>query len=199
MLLSHRFVLIIKSIYYKIICNWSGCRINHPLCPFQKNSKNRKVPNVLTFFKDLFKVALYTKGSTIHLPTWQFGDLKFLWNCLYRQTFLYIVIAQWSRALVLWSAHHEFKSAGHLCYWNKFLKVIFLPKNDFSFAFCTFISVICYFIFHHQNISSWFKKLYPGVMSHRHTECFSRTADILVVSRYVKRCVEQADSKKWSV
>ena len=48
----------------------------------------------------------------------------------------------------------------------KFLKVIFLPKNDFSFAFCTFISVICYFIFHHQTISSWFKKLYPGVMSH---------------------------------
>ena len=46
------------------------------------------------------------------------------------------------------------------------MKVIFLPKNDFSFAFCTFISVICYFIFHHQTISSWFKKLYPGVMSH---------------------------------
>ena len=46
------------------------------------------------------------------------------------------------------------------------MKVIFLPKNDFSFAFCTFISVICYFTFHHQTISSWFKKLYPGVMSH---------------------------------
>ena len=51
-------------------------------------------------------------------------------------------------------------------YWNKFLKVIFLPKNHFSFAFCTFISVIWYFIFHHQTSSSWLKKLYPGVMSH---------------------------------
>ena len=49
---------------------------------------------------------------------------------------------------------------------NKFFKVIFLPKNDFSFAFCTFISVICYFIFHHQTISSWFKTIYPGVMSY---------------------------------
>ena len=46
------------------------------------------------------------------------------------------------------------------------MKVIFLPNNEFSFAFCTFISVICYFIFHHQTISSWFKKLYPGMMSH---------------------------------
>ena len=51
-------------------------------------------------------------------------------------------------------------------YWNKFLKVIFLPKNYFSFAFCTFISVLCYFIYHHQTISSWFKKLYLGVMNH---------------------------------
>ena len=49
---------------------------------------------------------------------------------------------------------------------NKFSKVIFLPKNYFSFAFCTFISVICYFIFHHQTISSWFKTIYPGVMSY---------------------------------
>ena len=55
-----------------------------------------------------------------------------------------------------------------------FWKVIFLPKNDFSFAFCTFISVICYFIFHHQTISSWFKKLYPGVMSHLNFHLFGR-------------------------
>ena len=48
-----------------------------------------------------------------------------------------------------------------ICFWKSYL-----PKNNFSLAFCTFISVICYFIFHHQTISSWFKKLYPGVMSH---------------------------------
>ena len=55
----------------------------------------------------------------------------------------------------------------------RFWKSYFYQKNHFSFAFCTFISVICYFIFHHQTISSWFKKLYPGVMSHLKLAKFS--------------------------
>ena len=68
----------------------------------------------------------------------QHGDLNILWNCLYRSTFFYIIIAQWSRALVMWTAGPEFKSPETFVksYWNKFLKVIFLPKNDFSFDFC---------------------------------------------------------------
>ena len=65
--------------------------------------------------RERFKVALYTKSSTIYEPTSQYGDLNILWNCLYRSTFLYIIIAQWSRALVLWTAHPEFKSAGDFC------------------------------------------------------------------------------------
>ena len=110
-------------------------------------------------------MALYTEGSTIYKPTSQYGDLNILWNCLYRSTFLYIIIA------LHWSYEPQIPSSNPpenfvKSYWNKFLKVIFLPNNDFSFAFCTFISVICYFIFHYQTISSWFKKLYPGVMSH---------------------------------
>ena len=69
------------------------------------------------------------------------------------------------KSFLVWSCEPQILSSNPRetfvkSYWNMFLKVIFLPKNDFSFAFCTFISVICYFIFHHQTISSWFKKLY---------------------------------------
>ena len=63
------------------------------------------------------------------------NELNIQWNCLYWSTFLYIIIAQWSRALVLWTADPEFKSAGDFCYWNKFLKVIFLPKMIFHLLF----------------------------------------------------------------
>ena len=69
-------------------------------------------------------------------------------------------------SLIRWSNELEPPSMPVESYWNKFLKVIFLPKNYFLFALCTIISVISYFIFHHQTISSWFKKFYPGVMSH---------------------------------
>ena len=62
-----------------------------------------------------FKVVLYTKGSTIYEPTSQYGDLNILWKCLYRSTFFYIIIAQWSRALVLWTKDPEFKSVGGFC------------------------------------------------------------------------------------
>ena len=37
-----------------------------------------------------FKVALYTKGSTIYETTSQYGDLNILWNCFYRSTLLCI-------------------------------------------------------------------------------------------------------------
>ena len=63
----------------------------------------------------LFKVALYTWGSKIYLPTSQYGDLNILWNCFYWKTFLYIIIAQWSWALVLWTADPEFKSVSDFC------------------------------------------------------------------------------------
>ena len=123
-------------------------------------------------------MALHTKGSTIYEPTSQYGDLNILWKCLYRSTFLYIIIAQCSCRSVAklsglrhWSCEPQIQSSNLpeafvKSYWTNFLKVIFLPKNDLSFAFCTFISVICFLIFHHQTILSWFKKLYPGVMSH---------------------------------
>ena len=32
-------------------------------------------------FIQMFKVALYTKGSTIYKPTSQYGDLNTLWKC----------------------------------------------------------------------------------------------------------------------
>ena len=64
---------------------------------------------------DLIKVALYTTGSQIYYPTSQYGDLNILWNCLYRSTFFYIIIAQWSRALDLRTADPEFKSDWDFC------------------------------------------------------------------------------------
>ena len=66
------------------------------------------------------------------------------------------------------------------------MKVIFLPKNYFSFAFCTFISVICYFIYHHQTISSWFKKLYLGVMNHLN---HSATNLKIITNKYAFRSI----------
>ena len=83
---------------------------------------------------------------------------------LLHQGFYNIIIAQWSRALVLWTTDPEFKSSKvtEIIFWKSY----FYQKIDFSFAFCTFIYVRCYLIFHHQTISSWIKKLYSGVMSH---------------------------------
>ena len=95
----------------------------------------------------------------------QYGDLNILWNCLYRWTFLYIIIAQWSRALVLWIADPEFKSAGDFCLklLNKFLKVIFLPKVIFPLLFVhSYLS----YVTSSSNHSSRFKKLYSGMMCH---------------------------------
>ena len=51
---------------------------------------------------------LYTKGSTLYEATSQYGDLNILWICSYRSTLFYVIIAQWSMALVLWAAYSEF-------------------------------------------------------------------------------------------
>ena len=79
-----------------------------------------------------FELALYSKGS--YVTIWR---LNILWNCLYRSTFFYNIIAQWSRALVLWTAHPEFKSDADFCKMllKFFLKVIFLPKKWISICF----------------------------------------------------------------
>ena len=61
------------------------------------------------------KVALYTKGSTFYELTSKHGILNILWKCLYWLTFLYIIIAQWSQALVLWTADPEFRSSKDFC------------------------------------------------------------------------------------
>ena len=58
-----------------------------------------------------FKVALYTKGSTFNEAMSQYDVLNILWNSFQLSTWLYIIIAQWSKALVLWSTDHEFNSA----------------------------------------------------------------------------------------
>ena len=46
------------------------------------------------------KVALYTKVSTMYEPTSQYGHQIFC-EIAYQSNFLYIIIAQWSKALVL--------------------------------------------------------------------------------------------------
>ena len=58
------------------------------------------------------KVALHTKGFTFYEPTSQYSDTNILWNCLYWSTWLYIIIAQWSKAMVLRTADPEFKENG---------------------------------------------------------------------------------------
>ena len=50
------------------------------------------------------KVAPYTKGFTFYKPTSRYGDLNILWKYFYLSTWLYIIIHQWSKALVLWTA-----------------------------------------------------------------------------------------------
>ena len=82
-----------------------------------------------------FKVALYTKGSTISEPTSQYDDLNILWNCFYRSTFLYIIMAQWCRAWVLWTAHSEFKVT-EISFWKSYI----FTKKWFFICFLSYVT-----------------------------------------------------------
>ena len=72
-----------------------------------------------------------------------------LCNCLYRSTILYIIIAEW---LGHCSCEPQVLSSNPAetfvkCYLNKFLKVIFLPKNDFHLLFVhSYLSYVTFFI-----------------------------------------------------
>ena len=72
-----------------------------------------QIERVMLQKKGEIMVALYTKGS-ICFQLSQYGDLNILRTCLYRATVLCIIIAQWSKALILWAADSEFKSAGDI-------------------------------------------------------------------------------------
>ena len=60
-----------------------------------------------------FKVTYYTKGYTVYETTSQYGNI--LSNCLYQSSWLSIIIAPWSKALVLWTTDPEFKSTRIFC------------------------------------------------------------------------------------
>ena len=101
----HRSINIPQSIDARLLDEFRSFLRKYHIFYFRRFKKNIYI----------FKVALYTKGSTIYKPTSQYGDLDILWNCLYRLTVLYIVISQLSRALVLWTTDLEFKSTGDFC------------------------------------------------------------------------------------
>lgn len=58
----------------------------------------------------LIKVVHCTEGSTFYDPTLQYGvDFNILWYCFYWSNwlYLYIIISQWSKTLVMWTTDPE--------------------------------------------------------------------------------------------
>ena len=64
--------------------------------------------NVYHFFKLVFEVEV----STFYEPTSQYDDLNILLKCLFLLDWSYIIIAQWSKALVCRTTDPEILSTG---------------------------------------------------------------------------------------
>lgn len=100
-------------------------------------------------------MALYTKGFTFYEPISQHGDLNIYFEKLFQLSFDLVVHVYYSgglliyKALVLWTADSEFKSAGDLLEVTELIckSHIFIEKSHTSFAFKAFISITCYLNF----------------------------------------------------
>ena len=100
------------------------------------------------------KVALYTKGSTIYEHTSQYGDLNILWKCLYRSTFLYIIIAQWSRAFRVQILRKLLLKVTKIIFWKSY----FYQKWFFICFLCIHIChMLPHFSWSNYFISFWRK------------------------------------------
>ena len=131
---------------------------------FNMMSNNNTYQNIWRYKKKPnTKEGLYNKGSNLCEPTSQYGDLNILWNCLYILVDLVVYHHSW----VVWdiglvNCRSQVPTGRRLLL--KITYVIFSLKSYMSIDFWTFISIICYLIFHHQTIS--FQKFYPGMLSH---------------------------------
>ena len=95
--------------------------------------------------KFLIKVALHTKRSTFHESSLQYGDLNILWNCLYRSNWFYFDIAQWFKALVLWTIDPEFNppETFKIIFWKLYFSKKFV-HSYLLYVTCTLCFILNY-------------------------------------------------------
>ena len=67
---------------------------------------------------------IFEGGSFYQKPTSQYGDLNILWKCFHRSYWLYISIAQWSKALYCLVTHR---------FWKKKLKSYYHKKLEIAY------------------------------------------------------------------